>query len=413
MKAEILSVGSELMAGRIADTNAAFLSDSLTLLGFEVTRHTAIGDTQAEIVATIREIAPRARVAVVTGGIGPTPDDLTRQAFAEACGAEMTQDAGALANLERLFAARGAKPSPSNLIQSFIPKGADVIQNPRGTAAGFAVTIQGCRFFSLPGVPSEMKVMYQQSVEPELRGMTDATTVVRSLHCFGVGESLIGERLADVMAEGHNPDVATQARDGVITIRATSTAADPVTAQRRLDEVVALIRERMSDAIFGEEDCTLAGAVARLLEKHSLALAVAESCTGGEITAALTDVPGISRFLVESAVTYSNGAKTRRLGVPKTLIEKYGAVSREVAEAMAQGMRLTSGSDVALSITGIAGPSGATPTKPVGLVYIGFADGRNVHVEEARLNGDRRQIKDRAAKRALNALRLHLQGWKA
>ena len=251
--------------------------------------------------------------------------------------------------------------------------------------------------------------MFRQSVAPVLTGRTARTSVTRCLHVFGMPESVIGERLREWMGEDKNPEVATQASHGTITIRITSTAPDEREAGERMAAVESKVRAQLGQAIFGEDEQTLAGAAAALLEQRGLSLAVAESCTGGEVSARLTDIPGISQRLIETAVTYSNDAKTRRLSVPAALIERHGAVSAEVAEAMAGGMRATSGADIALAITGIAGPTGATAAKPVGLVYVALASEGASRVEELRLTGDRRQIKDRAAKYALNMLRLYLE----
>ncbi|MGD1000134.1 MAG: competence/damage-inducible protein A [Candidatus Brocadiia bacterium] len=411
MNAEVLSIGSELMAGRIADTNAAFLSEQLQLLGFDVVRHTTVGDRRADIRAAIEEIAPRADLVLVTGGLGPTRDDPTRESFAAACGADLVEDPESTRRIREMFAARHAPVGPSNLSQAYFPRGGEVLRNSTGTAAGFAVRLGRCRFFCMPGVPSEMKVMFRESVEPQLRSAAGRATLVRSLHIFGLGESTVGERLFDLMAEDHNPEVATQVHDGLITLRLTATDSGEAAARRRLDEAETQVRARLGSTIFGaDETATLQAAVAALLQRTGLKVAFAESCTGGELSARLTDVPGISAFLLESAVTYSNESKIRRLGVPPEVIEREGAVSAATAEAMARGMRATSGADVALGVTGIAGPDGGTAAKPVGLVYIALADAAGARVEEAHFRGTRQQIKDRAAKSGLNMLRLYLEG---
>jgi nicotinamide-nucleotide amidase len=414
MNAEVLSIGSELMAGRIADTNAAFLSEQLQLLGHNVARHTAVGDVRADIRLAIQEIASRADLALVTGGLGPTRDDPTRECFAAACGAELIEDPESTRRIREMFAARKAPMSPSNAGQAFFPRGGEVLRNSTGTAAGFAVRLGRCRFFCMPGVPSEMKVMFRESVEPQLRSAADRVTLVRSLHMIGLGESTVGERIFDMMAEDHNPQVATQVRDGLLTLRLTATDTSEAAAQRRMDEAEMRVRALFGNAIFGaDEKATLPLAVAALLARTGLKVAFAESCTGGEISARLTDVPGISAFLLESAVTYSNESKVRRLGVPAEIIQREGAVSAAAAEAMARGMRAASGADLALSVTGIAGPDGGTDAKPVGLVYMALADAAGARVEEARFRGTRQQIKDRASKSALNMLRLYLEGHKA
>ena len=254
-----------------------------------------------------------------------------------------------------------------------------------------------------------MKVMFNESVGPALRALSDRVILVRSLHTLGMSEALIGELLAEMMAEGHSPAVATQASEGMITVRITADEATEATAREKLAATEREIRAKLGEVVYAADGLTLGWAVAELLEKRALTLAVAESCTGGEIAARLTDVPGISRFFLEGAVTYSNASKTARLGVPADLIQRHGAVSAETAEAMAAGMRRSFGADVALSATGIAGPAGGSKEKPVGLVYIGIADASGTRSERVMAFGTREQIKVRAAKRALNILRLHLE----
>ncbi len=408
MIAEILSIGSELMAGRIADTNAAFLSEQLARLGFQVTRHTAVGDSRRDIVSALREAAGRARVVVATGGLGPTPDDLTREAFAEFLGVGLVEHPQTVQRIREVFAAMHMDVPGSNYSQACIPPTGEVILNPIGTAAGFSVASGTCRFFCLPGVPGEMSRMYSESVEPALRGAAGRVISVRCLHAFGVPESRIGEELRDLMGEGRNPEVATQASEGIITIRLTATGPEECTAVKTLDEAERQVTGRLGSAIFGKDGTTLAVAVGGLLERRGLTVAIAESCTGGELAARLTDVPGISRFFLEAVVTYSNESKVQRLRVPAELIEKHGAVSAQVARAMAEGMRKTSGADVAVGITGIAGPTGGTPEKPVGLVYIALADSEGTCCKEVRLAGERVKIRDRAVKMALDMVRRYL-----
>ncbi len=409
MKCAILSIGSELMEGRIADTNAAWLSERLTELGFEVARHIAVGDRRADILTALRDLEKVASVTIVTGGLGPTPDDPTREVFAQFSGCALLERPEAVRSIRELFARRGIVPPDSNFVQALIPEGADYLHNPTGTAPGFALNHGGCRFFTLPGVPSEMKVMFNESVGPALRALSDRVILVRSLHTLGMSEALIGELLAEMMAEGHSPAVATQASEGMITVRITADEATEATAREKLAATEREIRAKLGEVVYAADGLTLGWAVAELLEKRALTLAVAESCTGGEIAARLTDVPGISRFFLEGAVTYSNASKTARLGVPADLIQRHGAVSAETAEAMAAGMRRSFGADVALSATGIAGPAGGSKEKPVGLVYIGIADASGTRSERVMAFGTREQIKVRAAKRALNILRLHLE----
>lgn len=410
MKCAILSIGSELMEGRIADTNAAWLSERLARLGFDVVLHIAVGDRRGDVLSALRQLEKAAAVVIVTGGLGPTPDDPTREVFAQFCEAPLKEDPEAVRSLKTFFARRGAEPPRSNFVQALIPEGATCLPNPVGTAPGFSLRRGDCLFFTLPGVPSEMKVMFGESVEPVLRGMSGRATVIRALHTFGMPEALIGERLAEMMAEGRSPSVATQASEGMIIVRITATGVTEAEARAKMEADEGEIRKRLGDIIYGTDGQSLASVVAALLEKRGLTLAVAESCTGGEIAAQLTDVPGISRSFLEAAVTYSNESKTARLGLPWDVIRNHGAVSPQTAEAMALGMHRTSGADVALSTTGIAGPDGGSVEKPVGLVYIGIADERGARSQRIMAAGGREQIKRRAARTALNILRLHLEG---
>jgi nicotinamide-nucleotide amidase len=409
MNAEIVSIGSEIVSGRIADTNAAYLSERIETLGLRVARHTAAGDRASEIRELLAEVSWRADIALVTGGLGPTRDDMTREVAAALAGAELVQDERAAENIRAIFAARGATPSASNAKQATAPRDSRVIHNPAGTACGFEMRLGRCTFFFLPGVPSEMKTMFAGDVEPRLAALGAGTRLVRRLHVYGMPESLIGERLHDLMAESANPELATQASDGIITLRLTAASDSAESAQKMLRTAEAEVRFRIGDALFGADGCTLAEAVAGLLEERGLTLAVAESCTGGLIGAWLTEVPGISRFLLEDVVAYGNDAKARRLSVPRETIEEFGAVSAQTAEAMADGARRTSGAAVAVSVTGIAGPTGGSTDKPVGTVFFGLADVSGARSERARFRGDRRQVRDRAGKWALNMLRLYLK----
>lgn len=409
MIAEIVSIGSELVSGRIADTNAAYLSERLERMGFRVLRHTAVGDHETEIYEVLSEVAGRADVALVTGGLGPTRDDMTREVMSSLTDSELLEDEAARENIFRIFSGFGAKPSTSNFKQCCAPRGSRVMQNTNGTACGFDIQFKRCRFFFMPGVPSEMVAMYTRDIEPELMAMHAGTRLVRMLHVFGMPESVIGERLHEMMAETANPELATQASDGIITLRLTAQSEDADSARKLIEVAEAEVRSKIGDAIFGADGCTLEQAIAEFLEKRPRTLAVAESCTGGMVGASLTNIAGISRFLLEDVVAYSNESKARRLGVPEDVLNKYGAVSAESAEAMAVGARRTAGADIGISVTGIAGPGGGSDEKPVGLVFFGIADSTGVRSESGRFPGNRQQVRDRAAKRALNLLRLYLK----
>ncbi|MHA1571342.1 MAG: competence/damage-inducible protein A [Alphaproteobacteria bacterium] len=410
MKVEIISIGAELLIGRILDTNTAYLSAELQEIGCEVCRHTTVGDNRRDILDAIKAATGRAEVVIITGGLGPTRDDLTREVVAEFCGAPLVENAAAAENLRRRFSRRGPAMPTNNLAQAYIPRRSEPIHNPRGTAVGFMVRKGPCELVVMPGVPAEMKAMFETTVRPRLAERVQGVTRMRHLRCFGIGESLLGEKLGDLMREDANPRVGTQVHGGIIAVRLVAKAATKADADALLDASVAEVRARLGGEVYSDADETLAENVAALLQRRGDTLAVAESCTGGLICDMLTDVPGVSRCFLSGYVCYSNEAKIRELKVPAELIEQHGAVSREVAEALARGARRESGADFGLAVTGLAGPTGATETKPIGLVYISLADARHVVTETIRLHQDRRTIKDRAAKHALNLLRRRLIG---
>ena len=310
--------------------------------------------------------------------------------------------------IERKFHNRKTKMPKSNQVQALIPETATRIFNPTGTAAGFYFMIDGAEVAVFPGVPPELKAMFEQEYLPGLleRAATGRVIVTRSLKCFGMSESLINEKIEHIMGPGKNPQVGLLAKGAVISVKITASARDEPTAVNMIDEIKQEARGRLGDYVFGEDDDELQTAVARLLGERGLTLCTAESCTGGLIAERLTQISGSSKYFLGGAVTYSNEMKTDMLGVPKQLFEKVGAVSSEVAQAMAEGIRERTGADYGISVTGIAGPAGGTAEKPVGLVYIGIADLTGTQVKELRLSGTREHIRDRTAKHALNLLRL-------
>ena len=409
MNVEILSIGEEVLLGRIADTNAAWLAQRLTDLGCAVTRHTTVGDSERDMLDALRCAVGRADALLITGGLGPTLDDMTRGALAQFAGVELVADPHAREHLEGFFRRLGRPMTDNNLRQTYLPAGSELIPNPRGTAVGVRLVHEGVEIFALPGVPIEMKMMFDQSVGPALGERASSAIVARHLRIFGLGESAVGKKLDALMRRGANPEVGTQVDGGVIGVRALARADTREEAERMAAEAAGeIVRLVGKEYVFGEDEDRLEDAVARELERTGLTLAVAESCTGGALASGITNAPGVSRFFLEGAVTYSNQSKTARLGVPEALIREKGAVSAEVAESMAAGMCERSGADLALGLTGIAGPGGATATKPVGLVYIALAHAAGVETREFRLIGRREEIKDRAAKNALNMARLHL-----
>lgn len=412
MNAHILAIGTELTIGQAVDTNSAWLAQQLAGIGIHTTRHVTVSDDLADITAAIRESAQAAELVLISGGLGPTPDDLTRDALAAAMGVELMFHAESFEQIAAYFRSRNRQMHEKNRVQAMIPTGASPIENTRGTAPGLRARLHRADVFVMPGVPAEMKVMFAQDVLPAIRARGGAGEVItqRMIKSFGMSESEIGERIADLMKRGRNPAVGTSAADLVITIRINSHGRTAEAAASLAERDAAAVRERLGSCIFGEGDDRLETAVARLLIEQRKTLSTAESCTGGMIAKRLTDISGSSAYFIQGFVTYANEAKIRLIGVTEGLIAAHGAVSREVAGAMAEGCRHASRTDYALAVTGIAGPTGGSPEKPVGLVYVALATPDRTIVRELRLgdNLTRREVRDRAAKGAMNLLRLEL-----
>jgi nicotinamide-nucleotide amidase len=410
MNAEILSIGTELLLGRNLDTNSQWLSARLSELGVPVACHTTIGDDRAVNVEAFRAAAARSALVLVTGGLGPTLDDLTREVLAEVAGVSLVLDQQSLEHIEAMFARR-SRPMPArNRVQAMIPQGSIVIPNPNGTAPGIWMEVGGSVFVCLPGVPKEMYPMFTDWVAPRLaeRFGGGRATVVRTIRTFGTGESHIEEMLGDMIRRGRDPEVGITASDATITLRIVAHGATPLEAHAKAEPDVAFVRDRLGPLVYGEDDETMADAVGRLVGARKQTLATAESCTGGLIGHMLTEVPGSSAYYLGGFVVYSNQAKTHFCDVPASMIAEFGAVSPQVAEALAVGVRSRFKADFGIGVTGVAGPGGGTPTKPVGLVYIAVADADGVEVLQSNWPADRSTVKIRSAKSALNLLRLRL-----
>ncbi|HMV67030.1 MAG TPA: competence/damage-inducible protein A [Myxococcota bacterium] len=413
--AEILSQGDEVITGQIVDSNAAWLSDRLTDLGLDVVRHTAVGDRLDDIVEVFS--GARADVIVCTGGLGPTDDDLTAEAAARAFHRPLQFDDEAWAQIQAMFE-RFRRPIPDiNRKQAWLPAGAARLDNPVGTAPGFAVeTSRGGLLLCLPGVPHEMKRMFDDAVLPrvvERLALRPGRLV--TLHTTGIGESALQERIEAGQGPFRHPGVVlgyrTTPGENLVKLRASPDCSDA-----DLAALVALLRDRIGTPLFsveglpGEDGGDLIGTIARLLVERGATLAVAESCTGGLVASTCTALAGASRWFIEGVVAYANEAKTRHLGVDPALIAAHGAVSEPVARAMAEGLRQRSGATFALATTGVAGPDGGTPDKPVGTVHLALATPERTVHRLARLGGSRARIQAHAAAGVLDLLRRHLQG---
>ncbi len=405
----ILSIGNELLSGRTVDTNAAFIARRLRTIGLPVVGVYSVGDEEPAIRRRLAIALEEADVLLITGGLGPTDDDLTRQALAGFLGVELVLCEDLLEMLRQFFDRRGFPMPERNVIQAHIPRGATVIPNERGTAPGIRAETGGKLIYAMPGVPGEMEHMLDALILPELQGFAAGQAIyVERLRCFGAGESRIAEMIGDAMRRGRNPLVNCTVHAGVVTLEIVASAADLGEAQAMAAHEEQSLRVVLGNLVYGAGDQTLAQVVGEHLARAGQTLAVAESCTGGLLGSLITDVPGSSRYFTHGWVTYSNAAKQSELMVPLEMLDKQGAVSEQVARAMAQGARQRAGADYAIALTGIAGPGGGSEQKPVGLVYIAVDSRDGAEASRHVFSSDRSCVRLRAAQTALNMLRLML-----
>lgn len=407
-RGEIIAIGSELLLGGRPDTNSLFLTEELAALGIEVRWKTVVGDDETDIMDALRTAARRADLVVLTGGLGPTSDDRTRQAVARVTRRPLRRHADAVRGLMQQLAAWGRTASPAQLRQALIPAGAAVLANPVGTAPGFCLSWKACQVFALPGVPAEARAMFTKEAVPliaePLGTGTRARIERRMLHTFGLPEADLEARVAPLVSARRGVRLGLLASPLGVTV--SLTARGGPSEMVALEQAARAVREDLGGLVYAEGAETMEEVVGQALAARKMTIAVAESCTGGLIGHRLTQVPGSSTYLDRVLVCYSNEAKTDLLGVPKAMLARYGAVSPEVAAAMARGVRECSRTAVGLSVTGIAGPGGGTVQKPVGLVYVGFdAEGTGVLAKEFRFHGPRDAIKLRASQAALDLVR--------
>ena len=409
-KASIVSTGDEIILGRVLDTNAAYLSEKLFSIGIPVVSFHTVGDDIDRIVRATETASSEADVVLITGGLGPTDDDLTRQALAKFLGIELKMEESILRKIIRFFLDRNLRMPDKNKVQAYIPVGTKELVNNIGTAPGIIAEKEGKLFAAMPGVPVEMKRMFEESVLPELEKLSDRQVIVlKRLKCFGAGESTIAEMLGSMMQRGRTPLVNCTVDAGVITLHIIAAAENKEQTQRLADKDERAIRKKLGELIYGEGEQSIAEVVGEKLAERGETVAVAESCTGGELAKLITDVPGASRYFKQGWVTYSNESKISELDMPAELIERYGAVSFEAAEAMAKQARKISGADYAIAITGIAGPTGATEQKPLGLVYISVDSSGGSETRRFVFPNNRELIRFRSAQTALNMLRLKMR----
>jgi nicotinamide-nucleotide amidase len=413
MQAEILTIGDELLRGEIVDTNTTFLAERLLRLDVETRFHTTVLDDRTDIADAFRRAVSRADVVLVSGGLGPTRDDLTIEVLAETFGRKLLLHEPSLAGLRAFFARFGREMAAINEKQAWFPEGAEVLDNPIGTAPGCMLEIapRAALVFCMPGVPRELYRMMDEQVLPRIAARRRVTRYARGalLRTFGIGESNLDERLRDLaLPPGVELGFRTQFPDN--HVRPVARAATPEEADAKLAAALAAIRERLGSLVYGEGEDTLEVVLGRLLAERRLTLATAESCTGGLIAERMTAVPGSSAYLRGGVVAYANEAKTALLGVPEALLAEHGAVSDAVARAMAEGARGRFGTDFAVAVTGIAGPSGGTPEKPVGLVHVALADASGTESRELLFAFDRERNRRLAAQVAMDWVRRRLLG---
>lgn len=411
MRAEILAVGTELLLGQIANTNAQRVSEVLAEVGVDVLFHTTVGDNRERIATCITDAMNRCDVVIITGGLGPTHDDLTREAISDATGRALLRDESLETWLKERFAAFGRAMPESNLRQADVPEGASTIPNPRGTAPGIFIEHEGATIIAVPGVPSEMELMLTDHILPRLRTATGEVIVSRILKTTGDGESAVAKRIATVIDDlerERSATIALLASPGEVRIRISAKAPDEGSASASIAPVEQRLREILGPLIFGVDDDTLESVVGAMLLDHDKTIAIAESFTAGILSSRLARVPGISKSLKAGYVTYSNEAKSRDLGIDRDVIEQHGAVSEQTARAMAEGARETAGADIGLATTGEAGPEPSEA--PVGTMFLAVSDANRTEVRSFVAPGSREAIRQWGAQGALNLLRLFLAG---
>lgn len=405
---ELISVGTEILLGDILNTDAQFLSIELAKLGISVIHQSTVGDNRERLLAQLKEAADRSNIIILSGGLGPTPDDLTKEVCCEFFGKKMFLHEPTVEKIKTYFSTKGMEMAQNNLKQAMLPKDCVIFPNDNGTAPGMAIEKDGVHILVLPGPPRELKPMFRNCAVPYLMQFSDRIIVSHNIRTFGIGESLMAERVNDLF-DTENPTVAPYAKDGEALLRVTAMARTKEEAENLCKPVINEIKNRLDGFVYGVDYTCIEEAVIEKLKEKQMKVATAESCTGGLIAKRITDVPGASEVFDCGIISYANEIKHRVLGVSEDDLNKYGAVSEPVARQMAQGALKVSGADIAVSVTGIAGPDSDSTNKPVGLVYIGLADRDNVWVRELRTSRkDRSYNRYVSASNALNMIRLYI-----
>lgn len=410
MIVEVISTGTELLLGQIVNTNAAYLAQKLNSLGFDVLFQSTVGDNRIRMAQVLRTALDRADIVITTGGLGPTLGDITKEVTAELLERKLRLHEPSKERIAAFFAKRNIPMVDSNIRQAMIPEGGIVLDNDRGTAPGVVIEAEKKTVIHLPGPPFEMEGMFENGVVPYLNSRFGSQGIILSkvLRTIGLGESSLEDEIKDLIRSQSNPTIALLARSGEIHVRITAKANTALAAEQHIAGVEKAVRDRIGSYIFGVNDETIELAVGEMLIRQKLTLALAESCTGGLISSRITDIPGSSEYLTGSVVCYSNDIKVSAVGVPEEILLAHGAVSEQTAIAMANGIRSAFKTAVGIGVTGIAGPGGAVPGKPVGLVYIAIAGTNGTVCHEHTFTGSRTAIKHRTANAALNHLRHYI-----
>ena len=408
MKAEIISVGTEILLGDILNTNTYYLSNELAAIGVEVYYQTTVGDNEERLLKTLSESLKRSDLVICTGGLGPTEDDITKEVCAKYLGYDLEINEDSWNKIKRYFDKMGKNPTENNKKQGYFPRNSKILPNDYGTAPGCIMEKNNKAIVILPGPPREMKPMFDNYVKPFLLERTSNIIESRVLRIIDMGESNIEYQLTDLIQNQSNPTIATYAKDYECTVRITAKAKSKEDCLELIQPIEDEIKSRFNEAIYSTGETTIEDEVAKILVKNNLTISVAESCTGGMVSSDLINYPGISSVFMEGCVTYSNEAKIMTLGVSDETLNSVGAVSEECAREMAVGVAKRHNTNIGLSTTGIAGPTGATVDKPVGLVYFGIYINGKVVTKKYIFDGDRQRIRYRACKALLNDLRLEL-----
>ena len=412
MKAEILAVGTELLMGQIVNTNAQYISSKLPDVGVGVYYHSVVGDNPDRLEESLKLALERCDVVITTGGLGPTQDDLTKETISEVFGKKLVLHEESMKDLKNYFYKLGRQMTVNNEKQAYMPEDCIVLKNNNGTAPGCIIEAGAKVVVMLPGPPIEMKPMFNDYVVPYFKKKSTFSIESRFLRVFGIGESAMETQIIDLIDAQTNPTIATYAKMGEVTLRVSAKIQAGENAELIMKPVIDEIKKRAGDCLYSDSNQNLDDVVANLLLEKNITISTAESCTGGLISETLTNIAGISKVFIGGAVTYSNESKAELLGVKNETLQSYGAVSRETAVEMAEGIRKRLKTDIGVSITGIAGPDGGTPEKPVGLVYVGLATESGTITKELRLLGNRNRIRTITALNVFDIIRRYILGLK-